>query len=155
MNNNILLLGNTLESKIINFFTNNSNPSDKQVHKFAENNGINKHKLEEEIYKFLSTFLCGGKYQSSSKNLIYDMDELKMGDRVELEHVDKNSSYAKYIARRIALDHLAEFDGKYYYTALDKSEKDLETKMEGGNDNLYKKKYIKYKNKYFKAKCSQ
>lgn len=150
MMNTILLLDNTRESKIVKFFIDNPNPSDKQVHKFAEDNDINKHKLEEEIYKLLSTFLHGGKYEKSDKNIVYDMNQVNMGDKVELEHVNKNSPYAKYIARRITLDHLAEFDGKYYYDALNKLEKDLETKVEKTMDggDIYKQKYLKYKKKY-------
>jgi hypothetical protein len=162
MDKNILLLDDSIESKIINFFINNPNPSDDAVHDFAEENSINKHRLEEEIYKLVSAFLSGGKYQSDGKNLTYDDAELVEGDKIELEHVNKESPYAKYIARRIALDHLAEFDGKHYYTGLIKLEEDIEKKMEikvgeqtgghNGNKIDYKNRYLKYKAKYLLMK---
>jgi len=41
------------------FFMENPNPSDKQVHAFAEDHKIDPHKLEEVIYKLLSSLLNG------------------------------------------------------------------------------------------------
>ena len=52
-----------MQSKVIKFFKDNPNPNDKIVHKFAEDNKIDPHKLEEIIYGLLSTFL--------SKKLVY------------------------------------------------------------------------------------
>lgn len=43
-----------------------------------------------------------------------------MGINVEYEHLDKNSPFAKFMAERIALDHLAEMPD--YYTKLAKME---------------------------------
>lgn len=163
-NDKYLLADDSLEWKLINFFINNPNPTDSQVHKFAEDIGINEHRLEEEVYKLISTFLTGGKFQSEGEGVVYNPDELKMGDDIELEHVNKDSPYAKYISRRIALDHLAEFKGNHYYSGLIKLEKDLDKKMEeqkgqlGGNQqigNQYKLKYQKYKNKYISLKNSK
>jgi len=43
-----------LKSKITAFFKANPNPDDDKVHAFAEQNGINPHELEEEIYKLVT-----------------------------------------------------------------------------------------------------
>jgi hypothetical protein len=66
----------------------------------------------------LQQFLTSGKSKGvPPKNL--DKKELKMGEKVELEHTSN-----KMIARKIAFDHLSEF--KNYYSALHKMEKSLE-----------------------------
>ena len=43
-----------LKEKLIAFFKANPNPDDDKVHAFAEQNGINPHELEEEIYKLVT-----------------------------------------------------------------------------------------------------
>lgn len=51
----------------------------------------------------------------------YDSDQLRMGIKVEMEHTNDPE-----IAKKIAMDHLAEF--KYYYTHLAEMEKKLKEK---------------------------
>ena len=118
----------SLNKDIIEFFKNNPNPSDEGkggVHEWAEKNGHNKHKVEEAIYKLLSTFvefLANGR--ANEKNISEDSvdpKELKLGISVEYEHTTD-----KETAKRIALDHLAEFDD--YYTRLKIMEKEADQK---------------------------
>jgi len=60
-----------------------------------------------------------------------DPKELKIGIEVELEHVNDRS-----IAKKIALDHLAEFSN--YYTALKAMEKSLENGLDPIHNALLK-----------------
>jgi hypothetical protein len=115
-----------IPSLIFEFFSQNPNPKDTAVQQFAENLKIDEHKLEEEIYKLLSTFISGGKSVEQGFDKEVDEEQLKMGMEVELEHVNKESAYAKLIARKIALDHLAEFPD-VYYTKLAEIEKEMST----------------------------
>lgn len=104
---------------IIDFFSTHSKPTDDDIHKLAEELGIDEHKFEEKIYELLSSFLNAGRYKEKPLTEI-DEDQLKRGIEVEMEH-----SRNKAIARRISLDHMAEFPGKDYYKAL----KDMEEKL--------------------------
>lgn len=105
-------------SEIMDFFADNPKPPDEDVHALANKLGIDEHKFEGYIYAILGSILGTGKAKKE-KFLEKDADpkELKMGIKVEMEHT-KN----KAIAKRIALDHLAELPD--YYTRL--------LKMEGG-----------------------
>lgn len=102
--------------KIFQFFKENSKPSDKQVHSFAESLGIDEHKFEEHIYMIMGSIFAAGKaYEESITEEDVDPEELKMGIKVEMEHTTDPE-----ISKRIALDHLAEIDD--YYTRLAKME---------------------------------
>ncbi len=46
-----------IEKKIIQFFKSNSNPSDDDIHSFAEKEGIDPHEFEEYIYKLLGSLV--------------------------------------------------------------------------------------------------
>lgn len=126
----------TLRSKIIKFFKENPYPKDDQVHKFAEENGVDPHELESQIYAILSNKLTDeprtegvimkeqqpvntkpipvGKHNDWPDSK-FDPKELKMGIEVEKEHTDDTS-----ITKLIAKDHLAEIPD--YYTRLKKME---------------------------------
>jgi hypothetical protein len=54
-------------------------------------------------------------------NVVINQDELVKGIEIEYEH-----TRCKMIAKRIALDHLAEADNSTYYTYLDIVEKKIE-----------------------------
>jgi len=103
-------------------FAKNENPPDAKIHKMAEKLGIEPDKMEEAIYKILSSFLSQGKSKDYTGE--YDPKELAMGIKVEMEHTNDRD-----IAERIAKDHLSEFGGKYYYTELKKLEKQLEDRV--------------------------
>jgi hypothetical protein len=105
------------ESKIIEFFSKNPKPKDSDVHSFAEKEGIDVHKFEEIIYSLLGAFFGSG----LSKNFKgkYNSKQLEMGIKVEMEHTTH-----KEIAKRIAMDHLAEIPD--YYTRLAQMEQEAE-----------------------------
>jgi len=102
-----------VRSKIIDFFSTNKKPSDKQVHEFAANLGIDEHKFEEEIYSLLGDFFSCGKSSKETKKI--DPKQLKMGIAVEMEH-----TCCPLIAEKISTDHLIEFSN--YYTLLKEME---------------------------------
>lgn len=112
---------NKIQQDIIEFFQNNPYPEDEDVHSFAEKIGIDPDKLENIIYQILSTFVSSG--LSQKKDITednVDPKQLAMGIKVELEHVNPKAPCAKIIAKKIALDHLAEMDD--YYTKLKRME---------------------------------
>ena len=113
------------KEKLLQFFIDNPYPDDFKLHEFADSMGIDTHILEGEVYKILSTFLSGGfaKEKGISEKDV-DKGQLEKGIKVEYEHVDKKSDYADMIAKRIALDHLAELDD--YYDKLEIIEYDIE-----------------------------
>ena len=109
--------GPSLKRDLIEFFKVNPTPTDDEVHKFAEDNGVEPDAIETIIYALLGSFFGSGRSKDFTGK--YDPNELKMGIKIEMEHTND-----KDIAKRIAMDHLAEFSN--YYTALTKMEKELE-----------------------------
>ncbi len=109
------------EDKIIEFFKNNPSPKDHaEVHKYAEELGIEDSKFEEMIYKLIGSFLGYGK--SKDFKGTYNQEQLKMGIAVEKEHTINDK-----IAEKISRDHLAEFPT--YYTYLAEMEKKAKSEM--------------------------
>ena len=107
---------------IMDFFADNPTPPDDDVHDLAEKLGLDAHKFEAKIYSVLGSILGTGKAKDKKfAEKDADKKELALGIKVEMEHT-KN----KTIAKRIALDHLAEFGD--YYTRLLKMEKEAEGK---------------------------
>ena len=113
------ILNKDIEKEIISFFEKNQNPSDAVLHKWAEKNGFDVHKVEEIVYKLASKyvlFLTGGRSNekgASEKDV--NKKELAMGIKVESEHIDDLETQ-----KRIAIDHLSEISD--YYTRLKKME---------------------------------
>ena len=113
------------ENTLIDFLRKNPYPSDAQVHEWAEENGLDIHIVEMEIYALATKwveFISGGR--SIEKDLTedkVDSEQLQKGIDVEIEHTKDRDT-----ARKIALDHLAEFP--YYYEALEKMEKELDSR---------------------------
>jgi len=118
-----------LKKKLIEYFSKNTNPKDEEdIHKLAEDLGVNKNRLEEVIYSLLGAFLSGGKSQNYRGD--YDKKELEMAKKVEREHITiSDPEIADLIAEKIGRDHLAEFNGKLYYTLLKLMENILEETM--------------------------
>lgn len=105
-----------LKEKIFDFFKENKNPSDDSIHELSDNLKIDSHKFEAIIYSILSSFLANGRFnESGMKEEDLPADELKMGIDVEKEH-----TILPLMAKRIAMDHLAEFSD--YYSRLKKME---------------------------------
>lgn len=114
----------SVREKIILFFKDKPRPSDKEVHSFAGELGLDEHKFEEHIYSALGDFFAYGRAKEKGfTEADADPEELKMGIDVEMEHTRCN-----LISKRIALDHLAEFPD--YYTRLAKMEKEGEAAKE-------------------------
>lgn len=102
--------------KIVDFLTENPNPSDKEFHKFAEDMGIDEHKMEEYVYSMIGSIFGNGKaMEKGITEKDVDKKELEMGVKVEKEHTGN-----ELIAKKVALDHLAELPD--YYTRLKKME---------------------------------
>ncbi|HPM74243.1 MAG TPA: hypothetical protein PLA71_00810 [Saccharofermentans sp.] len=76
-----------------------------------------------DIFKVL---VQGGLSNEAAEPINVDPKELAMGIRVEMEHVTKgvNPQLEEALAKKIAMDHLAEIPD--YYTRLDKMEKEAE-----------------------------
>ena len=84
-------------------------PEDSDVHEVADSLGMNPDKFEEVIYSVLSTFIGGGKFKESGlKESDFNPKEIEAGIKIEMEHINPKSPYAKLFAKRITLDHLAE-----------------------------------------------
>lgn len=109
----------SVHDKIYKFFGLNPNPSDEEVHRFAKELGIDPPEFERHIYVILSSLLKGiGKHKHVNDDA-FDLNELRMGVEVELEHTDD-----RMISKEIAKDHLAEC--KDYYTRLERMEGECE-----------------------------
>jgi len=106
---------------IIDFFASKEKPTDDEVHSLAKELGIDKHQFEEKIYAILSSFFNAGRYKENPVEP--DAEELKNGIKVEMEHTTLPA-----MARRIALDHLAEKGAEKYYTELEKMENKFKNK---------------------------
>lgn len=119
---------NDVAEKVASFLSDNPTPNDEAVHAFAEKEGIEKDEVENELYKiataFFEFFKEGKAYESGTKEADVDPEQLKMGIEVEYEHTNDEA-----VAKKIALDHLAEI--KDYYTRLKKMED--EAKAEGSD----------------------
>ncbi len=78
----------------------------------------------EKIKKF-DSFWEGGEYNRKKSEI--DLDDPKMKKQIQIGiEVEKEHTTDPEVARRIALDHLAEFPD--YYTALKQMEKTLRAK---------------------------
>lgn len=110
----------TLHQSIINYFTNNKITKENII-QLSENLNISIDEINEYLYEVINDFLSAGKFKESNIK-IEDIDpiQLRKGIVIEMEHTNN-----KYIARKIALDHLAE--NNKYYTLLEKMEKEFNT----------------------------
>jgi hypothetical protein len=109
--------GPSLKRDLIEFFKVNPTPTDDEVHKFAEDNGVEPDAIETIIYALLGSFFGSGRSKDFTGK--YDPEQLKLGIEIEMEHTND-----KDIAERIAKDHLAEFTD--YYSRLITMEKEAE-----------------------------
>jgi len=110
-----------LAVRVADFLSASPNPSDDDFHEWAEGEGVDKHEAEAAAYRLatcFAEFLLGGKANEEgvTENDV-DPDELSMGINVEKEHTPNVA-----VAKRIALDHLAEIDD--YYTRLAEMEEE-------------------------------
>lgn len=117
------------EELIIQFLKDNPFPTDEELHTWAEEQGLNVHEVETQIYKLATLFVkfwTGGR--ANKKGLTLNdipKDELQLGIKIELEHLDNDDVFSKMIAARITLDHYAETTPKSYYKPLLEMEKKI------------------------------
>jgi hypothetical protein len=110
--------GSKTEIAIMDFLKNNPAPKDDLIHDLAEKMGIEPDDFEAEVYKILGSFVGYGRAKDKKLDeKKVDKEQLKMGIKVEMEHTNNPT-----IAKRIALDHLAEISD--YYTRLKKMEEE-------------------------------
>lgn len=121
-------------SQVIDFIQANPHPDDASVHAFAEQNGMDPHQLEQIIYGLTTKFVSlmrGGKSVDQQLDInSVDPQELEAGMAIEMEHAND-----PVIAKKIALDHLAELPD--YYTRLQAME--AQAKAESGAAAVPKK----------------
>jgi len=122
------------QQKIVDFFRKNPDPTEMEVHNFAEEIGIECDELKTKIYKLLSDMIndkkeitppvelaeeeesvIGGKADGKPDEK-YDAEQLRKGIKIESEHTDDSN-----IAKEIAKDHLEE--DPLYYNKLENMEK--------------------------------
>lgn len=108
-----------LREDVIFFLKTNPNPSDADLHAWAESMGYSADETETEIYRLATkfvTFLTNGRANELGvTEEDVDAEQLRMGIEVEHEHTPDDD-----VAKRIALDHLAESNS--YYDLLKKME---------------------------------
>lgn len=99
---------------IFNFLNDNHHPSDDEFHSFCEQNGLDTHQAESIVYAIAAKMvklLRGGKYGETGLDVnSVDPSQLDKGIQVEYEHTPDMS-----VAKKIALDHLAEHPQYYDY----------------------------------------
>jgi hypothetical protein len=116
------------QQEVIDFLKSHPNPEDSDLHAWAEQKGYNPHKVEEVVYRLLSSKLSedkndlipGGK-AAGKPNSDFPASQLAMGRGVEKEHTPDKAKQTE-----IAKDHLEEIPD--YYPRLKKMEE--EAKME-------------------------
>ena len=111
-------------SVVIDFFVSNPSPNDSVVHNFTKANGLDTHQFESMAYKLAtisSEILRSGKMNESGFDITQiDPEQLSMGMEIEKEHTPNDA-----IAKKIALDHLAEIPD--YYARLAQMEEQFKT----------------------------
>ena len=121
-----------MKEAVLKWLKDNPNPPDSKVHAFAEKNNYEVDDVEEALYELATKFMkfwTGGRSNKvgvTEKDV--DPEQLKMGIKVEYEHTDNEDEVSTEIAKRIALDHLAEGNKpseNKYYTGLKKMEKEM------------------------------
>lgn len=117
---------------IVEFIKKNPFPKDhEQFHTWAEKKGYEAKTIEECIYAMLTIILCGGK--SKGKKIDISAENKKIGEQIELEHVDYDSDnpvvkrIQEIFIEKIYLDHTAEMKD-YYQNELFKKELEKENK---------------------------
>lgn len=104
-------------SVVVDFFVNNPTAKYDELSKFVKSKGIDYYDMDyalTDLARSFVGFLFEGAYAKADLSSV-DAEQLTRGIEVEREHTSSD-----LIAKKIALDHLAEIDD--YYTRLDKME---------------------------------
>ena len=114
-----------LKMEAIRLFESGKKIIDKDVHALADELGVEHDEMENAIYSIMSSFFSNGMFMKSKKDIEFDKKELEKGIKIEMEHTGD-----KYIAERIAKDHLTEIPGTGnndgYYSLLERMEAEAE-----------------------------
>lgn len=114
---------------VVEFLVQTPNPTDEQVHQFAEQGGYDTNQVESIFYALATKFvrlLKGGNMNEKQLDIAtISPQQLEQGASVEMEHTPDPA-----VAKKIALDHLAEIPD--YYTRLAK----MEAEAKGANDQV-------------------
>ena len=117
-----------LKFKLINFFRNNSYPTNDEVSEFMENLQLDDNEGKKLIYDLLSDFSRIGNIKNIEDSK-FNQEQLAKGIDVEMEHTPEDNLFYRYVAKLIAKDHLSEPGAEdVYYTCLAKMEKEFEKK---------------------------
>lgn len=103
-----------IKNKLIKFFLNADFITDNELNRFASLTHMSDGDIRNLVYSLLQDYLKVGKHRNEPDSK-YDVEELKKGVLVEMEHSDNVD-----ICKEIAKDHLSEC--KNYYTLLNKME---------------------------------
>jgi hypothetical protein len=108
---------------VMDFLKDNPVPSDDEIIKIAKDLDIDVNVLNRALYKILESFAGHGRAKRKGfEEKDADSEQLRLGTRIESEHTNWTP-----MAKRIALDHLAEIPD--YYDRLIKMEKDAGIKV--------------------------
>ena len=114
-----------LQKKIIMYLTTQPEASTATITTLARAINAKESETIDAVYILLRNFLSGGKSRAYEGE--YYEDELEQGMQIELEHFSNNNDAEinQLLAEKISKDHLAEFNGKMYYTLLSAMEEIL------------------------------
>jgi len=111
-------------AELIKFLLANPKPADAEMHAWAKERSLDVHEVEAVCYELAAKFIkLMNEGRAREKGITardVDPTELKAGIEVELEHTSDRE-----IAKKIALDHLAEskeWEDPKYYAGLDAME---------------------------------
>jgi hypothetical protein len=113
---------------LISYLIENPNPSDKEVHEWAEEMGVDVHDVEAGFYHLATRFtslFAEGKSANAHLDINALVDEIKMGMDVESEHTKDPA-----LQMKITCDHLVEHP-QYYSRFLKPMEKVMEEDLKG------------------------
>ena len=133
------LYAEDMKHEIVEFFQENPNPSDEELHEWAEEEGYDPHEVEEIVYELATEHVekyvededeeeydeedeyedeIEGGLADEAEPEEYGVDQLLKGIEIEMEHTDDPA-----VALEIAMDHLEESDD--YYDHLEDMEDDM------------------------------
>jgi len=94
---------------IISFLKENPEPTDEQVHEFAEKNKIDEHKFEEQIYKLLSSYIKQEVKKSEEDDNFVTVRLSKSTAEKLIEYTDSKKSFKEHLmslCKGMALDEV-------------------------------------------------
>jgi hypothetical protein len=107
-----------IDKTMLKFFQTYHDPDQNTINNFLKKENLSLTQFLCLCFKLLNSFASHGRFNESGKNINdFDINQLLKGVKVEKEHTN-----CKIMARRIAMDHLAECQD--YYDRLELMEKE-------------------------------